>query len=469
MDNSIVNEFENLRMFSKRTKLLRMDELVQDLTLALEETMKGQKSSQSENLTPGTMARRLQKKRKGKRQRSNPNSIWNCGVISEASESSLDEALKDYIDTVAQLSDSDDITMARNVHRLTVPISDPIPPVESDSVTENFSPMRPPRRRRKFKSMAFDSSSPQADDSAVFLEPSVNRYKLRSKTLQDSNSNIMSDTAAAPSSSTTGATNHQSILPGKRKRNNKSRNDFHPIGENTDSLDGMDMSSYSHESSSLSSSESDGLVTNDEGREADDEQSDFFHEPGPACGIAGIVPWWENERVTDSNVMMDPNFESILTGTFEHLPKASQLSFKARVSRLMASNGREMRLGRRKLKGKMPSYTMTRFIQDRQMWSQMQSCYNPSGWHSSSFPPMSTECKRRRKATSSNPLDEGLIGKHASPISDENIGNKMLQNMGWNPGSGLGPGGSGIKNPVQAYMRAGRKGLGYDSNNRSDI
>ena len=245
MDNSIVNEFENLRMFSKRSKLLRMDELVQDLTLALEETMKGQRSTQSENLTPSAMARRLQKKRKGKRRRSNPTSGWKCGVISEASESSLDEALKDYIDTVAQLSDSDDITMTRNTHRLTVPISDPVPPVESDSVTENFSPMRPPRRRRKFKTMAFDSSSSQPDDSAVFLEPSLNRYKLRSKTLQDSNSNIMSDSAGTSAISVAGAANHQCILPGKRKRNNKSRNEFLPVGENPDSLDGMDMSSYS--------------------------------------------------------------------------------------------------------------------------------------------------------------------------------------------------------------------------------
>ena len=69
---------------------------------------------------------------------------------------------------------------------------------------------------------------------------------------------------------------------------------------------------------------------------ADDEQSDFFHEPGPACGIPDIVPWWENERVTDEPLRIDSDFEKILTGTFAHLPKLSNQSFKARMGRLMS-------------------------------------------------------------------------------------------------------------------------------------
>ena len=33
----------------------------------------------------------------------------------------------------------------------------------------------------------------------------------------------------------------------------------------------------------------------------DDEQSDWFYEKesGGACGIAGVIPWWEKEDPTD--------------------------------------------------------------------------------------------------------------------------------------------------------------------------
>jgi len=67
---------------------------------------------------------------------------------------------------------------------------------------------------------------------------------------------------------------------------------------------------------------------------ADDEQSDFFHEAGPACGIPGIIPWWEDQESPEGE--SEKEFQQILTGTFENLSKASQLAFKARVSNLMA-------------------------------------------------------------------------------------------------------------------------------------
>lgn len=56
-----------------------------------------------------------------------------------------------------------------------------------------------------------------------------------------------------------------------------------------------------------------------------------------------------------------------------------------------------------------------------------------------------------------------FVGHNSAPIPDTNIGNKMLQNMGWTPGSGLGAGGDGRKDPVIAYLRNGRTGLGYES------
>lgn len=55
----------------------------------------------------------------------------------------------------------------------------------------------------------------------------------------------------------------------------------------------------------------------------------------------------------------------------------------------------------------------------------------------------------------------GLVGENAQPILENNIGNRMLQNMGWTPGSGLGRDGKGIAEPVQAMQRPKGLGLGY--------
>ncbi|VDI56706.1 G patch domain-containing protein 2 [Mytilus galloprovincialis] len=55
----------------------------------------------------------------------------------------------------------------------------------------------------------------------------------------------------------------------------------------------------------------------------------------------------------------------------------------------------------------------------------------------------------------------GYVGDEASPIPETNIGNKMLQSMGWKPGSGLGAEGEGIQTPVLAYRRLRRTGLGH--------
>ena len=74
---------------------------------------------------------------------------------------------------------------------------------------------------------------------------------------------------------------------------------------------------------------------------ADDEQSDFFHEAGPSSGIPGAIPWWENERVNsgDESVVTDKQFQQILNGSFEHLPRSSQLAFKARMTKIMKNVG----------------------------------------------------------------------------------------------------------------------------------
>ncbi len=57
----------------------------------------------------------------------------------------------------------------------------------------------------------------------------------------------------------------------------------------------------------------------------------------------------------------------------------------------------------------------------------------------------------------------GFVGEDADPIPENNIGQKMLCNMGWTPGTGLGPSGDGITTPVMAFMRPKRKGFGSSS------
>ena len=47
------------------------------------------------------------------------------------------------------------------------------------------------------------------------------------------------------------------------------------------------------------------------------------------------------------------------------------------------------------------------------------------------------------------------------PLDDSNVGNQMLQGMGWTPGMGLGRHCDGIKSPVQAHHRIKRSGLGF--------
>ena len=52
------------------------------------------------------------------------------------------------------------------------------------------------------------------------------------------------------------------------------------------------------------------------------------------------------------------------------------------------------------------------------------------------------------------------VGHNADPIPESNISNRILQTMGWSPGTGLGADGLGITTPIVAYRKNSRKGLG---------
>lgn len=56
-----------------------------------------------------------------------------------------------------------------------------------------------------------------------------------------------------------------------------------------------------------------------------------------------------------------------------------------------------------------------------------------------------------------------VVGTVYRPLDETNVGNRMLQSMGWRPGAGLGAESDGIKSPVKAYFRSRRAaGLGFN-------
>ncbi|KAK7502712.1 hypothetical protein BaRGS_00005962 [Batillaria attramentaria] len=247
MESNIVQDFQNLRVFSNRN-INRMDELVQDLTNALEETSKVSRSggNQENGISSGTVGRRQHKRRRGTR-RAAVNIYWKRGTISEASESSIDEAIRDYIDnSVVTHSDSDDLALTHPKHRLMVPMSEPIPAVESDSFTENLSPLRPQRRRRRYKHMAVDSlqSLGQLDISAanensnssgsrtctvaspIAVPATTSHAPETRQVIRQQSVNTVTAASSHPSSAAgVSRTSGQNVVPGKRKRSSKSRSE----------------------------------------------------------------------------------------------------------------------------------------------------------------------------------------------------------------------------------------------------
>lgn len=466
MENKILTDFEKLRVFSS-AQVGNMDDLVHDLSLALEDAAKHRRSkSDGGHGGSSVSARKNPRKRRGRRRRHQPDN----GNMSEASQSSLDEALKDYMENIVQHSDSDDLAIAQRIVRLTMPLSGNYVPsqVESDSVNENmFSPVRPQRRRKKYKTMAIDPEPVLSGSVNSIVKPKYSRQKKVMTLPHCSMGSSPMDGNGFMYQGKEGTV--EETTPGKRKHTGSRSKTEYPGADQTGKVDDnakdderMELASQESSSSSsiLSSSSSDN-----ETQEADDEQSDFFHESGSSSGIPGAIPWWENERVNsgDESMVTDKQFQQILSGSFEHLPRSSQLAFKARMTKIMKNCGREIRFGRRKLKGQIPGYTVSRFIQERHKWNNIQgkhSSYYGSGNSSGNNNHSIADIKRQRKTP---PLTDGIVGEFCDPIPESNIGNKMLQNMGWIPGMGLGSDGSGIKNPVTAYLRPRRQGLGAGS------
>ena len=71
---------------------------------------------------------------------------------------------------------------------------------------------------------------------------------------------------------------------------------------------------------------------------ADDEQSDFFHEPD-ACNGLEMTPWWDTEveGLIEGDVAAgQEEFDQILSGAFSYMSTASRKKFRQRVDKLLA-------------------------------------------------------------------------------------------------------------------------------------
>ncbi|KAF8784270.1 G patch domain-containing protein 2-like [Argiope bruennichi] len=346
MDRPIIQDIEQLHFLSSYYSDT-MDELSKDLSNALDESSDRRTH---ESKTRRSKAWKCRSQIKSKNRFILGNSIPKSSPKSEDSDSSLDAWIHGQMDFSVNDSyhhtDSDD--RDNNVNHVDYHLTSwrHCSPnlVESDSVNENHYPSKEPRRKRKFKRMTVDppfvtdhNPSPSA---VTFTQKNKRLRNLKSPKLPKISAKLSKITVSQLSSKMENFCmefGNAATSSGKRKRcahersvecngcgckatvSSKDNSEFLKISSNPfHRLGRRNSKSQEINSSGLSSSESEcGILTNDEDREADDEQSDFFQESGPACGMPNFSPWWENDCViSDDEDFSAVEFPKILTKSF---------------------------------------------------------------------------------------------------------------------------------------------------------
>ncbi|KAF0300462.1 G patch domain-containing protein 2-like [Amphibalanus amphitrite] len=302
MDPSLIRRLQRLHVLraggpERRQRGRRsMEALVRDLSHALEE------SSSSSH-----------RRRRGWRRRSRSAGTLSGApprAYSEDSGSSVGEAhlsTERQISSV-QVSDSDEMVSTAGIlshsrrtqrHRLSATACLAGPLGESDSVNENFSPARLQRRKRKLKRMALDSEMSQPSTSSVGLPPGAGAGSVFELSRKRSK---MQDGYSDP--------RHGDML---------SSSSLSSAGES----DGLD---------------DPGVYTNDEGREGDDEQSDWYHEPADEPPERTARP---------------------------ARPAAAAAAAAASGRSGPIKPSREIRAGRRRLRDRRPAFSIVSSLNDR--------------------------------------------------------------------------------------------------------
>lgn len=324
-----------------------MEELVHDLVSALEESSEQARGGFAEtgdhSRSLSCPLKRQARKRRGRKRRSyNVHHPWETGhCLSEGSDSSLEEPSKDYRENhnnnKKDHSDSDDqmlVAKRRPSSNLNNNVRGKRPLWhESDFAVDNLG-NRTLRRRRKVKRMAVDLPQDISNKRTMTQPPEGCRdqdmdneraYQYQEFTKSKVKKRKLKIVRQGPKIQDEGVVLESEEI----SQTNKDKMDYEEQKISDELMSESD-------SSSLSSTDA-GLFTNDEGRQGDDEQSDWFYEKesGGACGITGVIPWWEKEDPTELDKNLpDPVFESILTGSFPLMSHPGRRGFQARLSRL---------------------------------------------------------------------------------------------------------------------------------------
>ncbi|XP_037393899.1 G patch domain-containing protein 2 isoform X2 [Pygocentrus nattereri] len=475
-----------------------MDELVHDLVSALEESSEQARGGFGDGgdhaLAVGCLLKRQARKRRGRKRRSdNPHPSWDTCHLSEGSESSLEEH-KDYRSSSSAAaggahardnnnSDSDEHLGAK---RRTHDSGRAKRPLWHEELVDGLG-TRSLRRRRKVKRMAVD---PPLEVTTMLAPPvpkppggsSGSRDPNREAGLAEegkgneaSKDRVKKRKLAAPRLALDATDEGVVVESEEVGQSGKDKMEF-------EEHKGSDEDMSDSETSSVSNSSDGGLYTNDEGRQGDDEQSDWFYEgeAGGACGIAGVVPWWDRE--SDELDLNDPVFNSILTGAFPLMSQGAQRGFQARLARQASLQQAQSASQVAGCSERLPRLSQDPHAHDP--WFSAGSRREQCHWDSRADRGHRRSCslktasrqtsghlgslctgdvKRRRKAAPMGaPSSTGVVGEGASPIPESNVGSRMLQSMGWSPGMGLGPEGRGITEPLRATQRPKGAGLGFN-------
>ena len=365
---------------------VRMEALVNDLSHALEETTCSSGSRRRWGLC--------------RRARSTGNLHLAFQTTQSDDSDSISEALlnRERGHSSLHQSDSDDMSPARHIATLrSRTVVTNIHALDTDSVNENFSPVRPStRRRRKLKRMAIDVTDQAAPSTstgissgshAVPVIPNFSRsLPSRSSGSLPFSGSLFKKKRVLRHSANTDENRLNTFLCGKRKRSlrdrsggdcdmpmleevcsksHKSKSRSRARGRARVSVgdDCMEVSGaeFTSSSPSPSSNESDpGFFTTDEGREGDDEHSDWYGGDGRN--------WWEDDDDGRSSPMSSGQ-DGVQQGAFQAF---FHMSADARRSLREGMRGRQIRAGRRQLQNNRAAFTvltsanekLSRFLQD---------------------------------------------------------------------------------------------------------
>lgn len=249
------------------------------------------------------------------------------------------------------------------------------------------------------------------------------------------------------------------------------------------------------------SSESELSETADErGRDGDDEESSY------ETAITIKNKWWEDQQGNyDSDMACsddDKVFHQVLNGSFQHMSTESKRSYKEQVlpEFKVPTRVRARGIGSVKRKPKHTArahFNSTNLVDINErikefvkysshqelrlplltkrtcsVVAKLAELYNLLCSTGGSQLPVASLILTKTASTKlaiasevklilypdSQPV---VIGGDIPPLGETNIGNKMLQGMGWTPGTGLGPHANGIVDPIATVRRPKLSGLGF--------